>query len=53
MDRRGGYNKVIDLVLPSPVASQPHYNVDISSSMSLKSTPQLKFHKHFYTQIIP
>ena len=52
MDRRRGYNLVIDLVSPSPAASQPHHNA-ISSNMSLKSTPQLKFHQHFSTQILP
>ena len=53
MDRRGGYNPVIDLMSPSPVAFQPHHNAHFSSSMSLKSTPQLKFHQHFSTQILP
>ena len=53
MDRRGGYNPVIDLVSPSIAASQPHHNSHLSSSMSLKSIPQLKFHQHFSTQILP
>ena len=53
MDRRGGYNPMIDLVSPSPAASQPHHNAHLSSIMSLKSIPQLKFHQHFSTQIIP
>ena len=53
MDRRGGYNPVFDLVSPSPATSQPHNNADISSIMSLKSTPQLKLHQHFSTQILP
>ena len=53
MDRRGGYNPVIDLVSPSPTTSQPHHNAHLSSSMSLKSIPQLKFHQHFSTHIIP
>ena len=52
-DRRGGYNPVIDLVSPSPAASQPHHNANISSDMSLKSNPQFKFHQHFSAQIIP
>ena len=44
---------MIDLVSPSLVESQPHHNEDISSNMSLKSTPQLKFRQHFSTQILP
>ena len=53
MDRRGGYNPVIDLMSPSPAASQPHHNAHLSSSMLHKSTPQLKFHQHFSTKILP
>ena len=53
MDRRGGYNPVIDLMSPSLAESQPHHNAHLSSSMSLKSTPQLKFHQHLSTQILP
>ena len=44
MDRRGGYNPMIDLVSPSLAASQPHHNAHLSNNMSLKSTPQLKLH---------
>ena len=53
MDKRGGYNLVIDLVSPSPTESQPHDNANLSSSMLHKSTPQLKFHQCFSTQILP
>ena len=53
MDRREVYNPVIDLVSPSLAASQPHHNAHLSSSISLKSIPQLKLHHHFSTQIIP
>ena len=53
MDRNGGYNPMIDLASPSLAASQPHHNAHLSSSMSLKSIPQLKFHQHFSTQILP
>ena len=53
MDKRGGYNPVIDLMSPYPTASQPHHNEHLSSNISLKSIPQLKFHQHFSTQIIP
>ena len=44
---------MIDLMSPSPASSQPHHNEHISNSVSLKSIPQLKFHQHFSTQIIP
>ena len=50
MDRRGGYNPVIDLMSPSLASSQPHHNVDLSNSMLHKSIPQLKFHQYFSTQ---
>ena len=53
MDRGGGYNPVIDLMSPSPAASQLHHNAHLSSNMSLKSIPKLKFHQHFSTQIFP
>ena len=53
MDRRGCYNPVIDLVSPSPAASQPHHNAHLSNNISLKSIPQLKFHQHFSTQLLP
>ena len=53
MDRRGGYNPVIDLLSPSLATSQPHHNSHLSSSILHKSTPQLKFHQHFSTQILP
>ena len=53
MDRRGGYNPMIDLKSPSLATSQPHHNAHLSSSMLHKSTPQLKFHQHFSTQILP
>ena len=53
MDRRGGYKPVVDLVSPSLAASQPHHNAHFSSNMLHKSIPQLKFHQHFSTQILP
>ena len=53
MNRRGGYNPVIYLMSPSLEAFQPHHSAHLSRIMSLKSTPQLKFHQHFSTQILP
>ena len=47
MDRRGGYNPVIDLVSPSLATSQPHHNVDISSNMSLKSVSSIEIPLEF------
>ena len=43
----------IDLMSPTPKSSQPHHNEHLSSNISLKSNPQLKFHQHFSTQILP
>ena len=37
MDRRGGYNPVIDLVSPSLAASQPHHNAHLSSNIPASS----------------
>ena len=44
---------MIDLMSPYTATSQPHHNAHLSSIMLHKSTPQLKFHQHFSTQILP